>query len=95
MALELEEKIMSKIGLGMNYRWFNGSGSCRYLANNAVELLPSALSEEGLTLSNAWKSRCEEALSKDLREGGIYSLTSTWQACSNAIRDAMERGGKI
>jgi len=41
MSLPLEDTIMEVIGLGMEYNWYNGSGSCGYIRREAVRLLRS------------------------------------------------------
>jgi len=96
MAVELEEKVMREIGLGNHYGWFNGSGSCAHIARNAVDKLASAMKENGLSLSKKWEKHCRKANQVDQFDGGNYSLTNTWIACSYAIEDGIYRseGGK-
>ncbi len=91
MAVELEQEIMANIGLGNNYRWFNGSGSCFFIAKNAIDKLSGAMKKKGLSLSSAWEKHCREALRVDQFDGGNYSLTNTWIACSYAIQDGIYR----
>ena len=43
MAVQLEQEIMMAIGLGNHYSWYNGSGSCGYIAREAIGLLPKAI----------------------------------------------------
>lgn len=91
MAVELEEMIMAEIGLGSNYRWFNGSGSCGYIRRNAVDELPKVAKKHGLTIAPSWLNHCREADEVDQVDGEQYSLTNTWIACSYAIQDAIYR----
>jgi hypothetical protein len=89
--LEIEEKIMDRIGLGMNYRWFNGSGSCEYIRDQAIDRLVNVMSEYELYPSKEWLDACKEASLADMIDGGKYTLTNTWVAISNTLRDASER----
>ena len=91
MAMELEQTIMNKIGLGANYRWFNGSGSCGGKRRNAVEKLSSAAKEHELSISAKWLDRCRMAIRVDELDGEQYTLTNTWVSCSYAIADAIRR----
>ena len=91
MAVELESKVMEEIGLGQNYRWFNGSGSCRYIRNNAIDKLVSVAQQNGLTISPSWLSHCRTANQIDNFGSSEYGLTNVWIACSYAIADAISR----
>ena len=91
MTLEIEEKIMKEIGLGSHYNLLNGSGSCGYIARDAVNNLARALEDNGLTLSQEWAVHCQRAVNVDAFRGNKFSLTNTWVACSYAIQDAVYR----
>ena len=91
MAVELEEKVMQEIGLGQNYRWYNGSGSCGYIRQNAVDKLQSVAQDHDLSISPKWLERCKESTLVDNIDGEQYSLTNVWITCSYAIRDAIYR----
>lgn len=91
MAMELETQIMREIGLGQHYSWFNGSGSCRGIRDNAIAQLSVKCKAHGLTVSPAWMAYCQEASRVDNINGNVYSLTNVWVACSDAIADAIHR----
>lgn len=91
MAVELEETIMREIGLVHHYSWYNGSGSCAYIAREAVDRLGAAMEKHGLTLSPQWLAHCKKALRVDRFGGGEYTLTNTWVTCSYAIQDGIYR----
>jgi hypothetical protein len=91
MAVELEAKIMGKIGLGNHYGWFNGSRSCAGIRRAAISKLPRAAQAEGLTISAAWMARLREADVVDGIDGGEVSLTNVWITASYAIQDAIYR----
>lgn len=90
MAVELEEKVMRKIGLGQHYNWFNGSGSCGYIARNAVDNLLRVAQKNNLVITDVWLAHCRKALRVDGSVGN-FTLTNTWIACSYAIQDAIYR----
>jgi hypothetical protein len=89
MAMELESKIMTEIGLGNHYSWYNGSTSCRSIrieaANKLFNIIQKhhnnneeiAIPEQSLI--NILKIIAEEGDSDE------YSLTNTWQAASYII----------
>lgn len=91
MAVELESKVMEGIGLGQHYSWFNGSGSCRYIRNAAIDKLTQVASENGLTIAPEWTAYCRTASRADECGGSQYRLTNVWIACSYAIQDAIYR----
>lgn len=91
MALPLEQEVMADIGLGQHYSWFNGSGSCQYTRNKAIELLPEKARDKGLQISDKWLAHCKTASLVDQHNAGVYSLTNVWIACSYAIADAIHR----
>lgn len=92
MAHPTEQEIMAAIGLGSHYNWYNGSGSCAWIGRQAVEKLPDALQERGMSLSKEWARVLSKALQADSFDSpGGYSLTNVWVACSYAIQDAMYR----
>jgi hypothetical protein len=88
MALELETKIMQEIGLGMHYRWFNGSGSCEYVRQDASRKLQGAIQkhrgageqivppDQGLMNLMQQSTRWDESR---------YELTVAWQVASYVI----------
>lgn len=82
---------MREIGLGNNYRWYNGSGSCGYIRQNAVAKLPEVLSGHGLEISQDWLDHCRTANQVDQINSKQFGLTNTWVACSYAIADAIHR----
>ena len=93
MALPLEKKIMQEIGLGMNYRYYNGSGSCRFLAKQAADKLPSAIkkhADAGEEIITPHFRLCKMASSFVGFEGSDYELTAAWQACATIIRAHMD-----
>lgn len=89
MALELEQTIMTEIGLHSNYRWFNGSGSCAHIRRQAAERLREAIQRH--------HDAAEEIVPPDERlieevkriarsvDESEYSLTKTWEACSYIV----------
>lgn len=91
MAVELEQTIMAEIGLGNNYRWFNGSGDCGYIRRDAVGNLVEVAKTHGLTISDKWLNHCKTAAQVDQFDSQQYGLTNTWIACSYAIKDAIHR----
>lgn len=90
MALPLESTIMAEIGLGQNYSWFNGSGSCGYIRKKAVKRLSdvtkkhhyAAPKEIALPDEDMLNLLTEVANRGDKSE---YSLTNTWVAASYII----------
>jgi len=88
---QLEDKIMAEIGLGQNYLWYNGSGSCEYIRKEAVASLRQKLEdyqEKGYKIAPT-----SELLVSTLQriansyESSKYSLTNTWQALSYVIAE--------
>lgn len=88
---DFEDRIMREIGLGAEYSWFNGSGSCEYLRTNAVSKLPEALEnarKEGIAVATT-----SDLLLRTLKtiaqsyETSKYSLTNTWQALKYVIAE--------
>ncbi len=91
MALELETEVMRDIGLGNHYNWFNGSGSCRGIRQEAAKKLPEAIKkryEKGESIAEPDGQLCatltQIAQSSDT---GEYSLTKTWEAASYIIAE--------
>ena len=72
MAVELEQTVMREIGLGANYRWFNGSGSCEYIRREAVDKLANVASKYGLLISPEWLCACQAAIAKDNTDGDRF-----------------------
>jgi hypothetical protein len=95
MALPLEEQIMREIGLGNHYNWYNGSGSCEYVRQKAIEQLTQAI--------QSYADAGEEILPPDREliefarqvafhgEESQYSLTKTWEVVSYVIADHIHR----
>jgi hypothetical protein len=89
MSLPLEEKIMAAIGLGMEYNWYNESGSCAYIRRKAVILLKEAIQKEhdaGSEISEPQTqliNYCRDIANNEEKD---YILTKTWQVCSDTIR---------
>ena len=89
MALQLEETIMREIGLGNNYRWFNGSGSCEYIRHDAASKIAGAIKThhdngEEIALPDASLIALVKQVSSH-GDDSRYSLTNTWQAASYVI----------
>jgi len=88
MALELETTIMQEIGLGQNYRWFNGSGSCEYIRRDAMNKLPAAIrkhhdaGEQIAAPNDRLMFLAREAASWDESQ---YVLTKAWEIASYII----------
>lgn len=80
MAVDLEQKVMRQTGLGNHYSWFNGSGSCQYIRDEAIKRLPGAAKENGLDISSAWLAHLRTASQVDNVNSGKYSLTNVWIA---------------
>ena len=91
MAVDLEQKVMRQIGLGQHYSWYNGSGSCQYIRDEAIQRLPDAAKENGLDVSNAWLAHLRTASQVDSVNSGKYGLTNVWISCSYAVQDAIYR----
>ena len=91
MAVELEQTIMQEIGLGNNFRWFNGSESCGYIRQKAVDILSNVAGNHGLSISEEWLQHCRTAIRDDQLDGDQYTLTNTWLACYYAVHDAIYR----
>jgi hypothetical protein len=95
MSLPLEDEIMAEIGLGQHFSWFNGSGSCLYIRQDAANKLGDVLRKyadagkvfepDGAVLGAV---RCVAMCEKT-----DYLLTKTWQACATAIRAHMDAVG--
>ena len=88
MAVQLESQIMSRIGLGNHYNWYNGSDSCRPYRDSAVMKLTDAIQ----AAHDAGEHICppqDDLIKLARRARGLDSvdctLTHTWQACSNVI----------
>lgn len=96
MAMELESQIMAEIGLAQHFNWFNGSGSCAGIRRKAVELLPKVIrkhikAKEKIRVPT---SRMMSLLRNvaDMGDESMYSLTKTWQACSEVIAACIHAG---
>lgn len=95
MALELEVKIMSEIGLGNSYKWYNGSGSCRYIRIEAANKLFDVIQkhhDDGEEIASPENNLIN--IVKRIAESGDsdnYILTKTWQAASYVIAEHIHR----
>ena len=92
MALDLEVEIMAAIGLAQHYNWFNGSGSCRGIRNEAIRRLPNAIraaKRKGAKIVMPPKDLLRMLEEISYQEESDYSLTKTWTALSDAIRTCM------
>ena len=90
MPLPLESTIMAEIGLGANYRWYNGSGSCEYTRKKAARKVASAI--------QAHVNAGDEIAAPNMRlialvgraacelDTNRYTLTKTWQVASDVIQ---------
>ncbi len=87
MADPIEQQVMAAIGFGSHYNWYNGSGSCKGRAREALRLLPMKLEAEEMTLDPQWAAAIQQAIGEDSE----YGLTMAWKACSYAIQDALYR----
>ena len=89
MALELESKIMTEIGLGNHYNWYNGSPSCRYVRTEAVNRLFDIIQRhfdcgEEIAAPNF---NLIETLKRIAAEGDDCDLTKTWEGASYIIAE--------
>lgn len=93
MALELETKIMQEVGLGMHFNWFNGSGSCKYVREEAARNLAKAIEkhhkagEKIVAPDNGLLALMDQATKWDENQ---YILTIAWQVASYVIAAHME-----
>jgi hypothetical protein len=102
MAVELESKIMMGIGLGNHYTWFNGSGSCEYIRKAAARKLPEVIRKYSLEkkdgvfeIAEPDERLCLLLLKvANLSDVSEYSLTRTWTAASDIIREHMCQANK-
>ena len=92
MALELEETIMREIGLGAHYNYSNGSGSCRYIREKAVRVLPEVIAkyhaEDKTAIAEPDQRLCDTlATIAQVSDSSDSSLTKTWEAASYVIAE--------
>lgn len=97
MALELETAIMEEIGLGNHHSWYSGSGSCRFIRQEAAEKLPDIIRKHKLKGDSVAEpdERLCEALKEIAQVGDTseYSLTKTWKAASYVIATHIHQAG--
>ena len=89
MTDSLEDAVMREIGMGSHYTYYNGSGSCQFIREGAVEDLAKAIKNKvKVDIDPEWQKavECQES-----KEDSQYILTKTWVACSYAIQDALYR----
>lgn len=91
MAAELEQTVMTDIGLNRHYSWFNGSRSCRGIRQSAIARLPGTAKIHGLTISPEWMEQLNKADIADQINSGDSGLTNVWVMASYAIQDAIYR----
>lgn len=91
MALELEQEIMDQIGLGANYQWFNGSGSCIYIRQEAAWMIGEKIQEahdSGKPITQPNQKLVDILCQIAIHDAGDkYTLTYTWQAASAIIAE--------
>lgn len=91
MSVPTEDGVMSSIGLGNHYTWFNGSSSCAGIRRAAADKLADALTAAGLTpipgLIDLVKrvADAEDPTAFD----DMCCLTTTWQCAADVIRAHM------
>jgi hypothetical protein len=89
MALPLEQEIMEEIGLGQHYGWFNGSGSCEYIREQAAASVGDAIQRRHIAGEEIMAPDGSlVALGREVAKWGDedrYVLTKTWQALSYII----------
>lgn len=87
MAIELETTIMNEIGLGAHFNWFNGSGSCEHIRNEAAKRLTEVINRyAGKEIAPANSELISIAKEVARTEGSRYTLTKTWEVCSYVIQ---------
>jgi hypothetical protein len=99
MALELEDTIMTEIGLGNHYNWFNGSGSCRYLRIESASRLESTIKKHAdagdkIAQPDNKLINLAIAVAGSLRLDRDYELTRTWEVCSYIIAAHIHEAGR-
>jgi len=89
--MELESKIMAEIGLGNHYSWFNGSGSCGYIREEAAAKLAEIIEKHHKAGDRiAPPDKVLVKLVKDVAERGDENdstLTKTWVVASYIIAE--------
>lgn len=83
MAMQLESEIMSAIGLGNHYNWYNGSGSCAGIARAAARELPAALRARDLEPDQQLVDLVAAVAANEPRDS---TLTRTWQCAADVIQ---------
>ena len=95
MALELETEVMRDIGLDNHYNWFNGSGSCKWVRQEAARKLPDAIrsrSDNGEAIAEPDEKLCAILVKiAEISESSKYFLTNTWEAASDIIAEHMRQ----
>lgn len=91
MAMPLEKTIMSEIGLGQHYNYYNGSGSCEYIRQEAARSLRAAIQKHhdeggGIDAPNGYLISLVGQIARN-DDGDPYVLTNTWIACSYVIAE--------
>ncbi len=91
MALELEKTVMSEIGLGAHYNYYNSSGSCSDVREEAARRLSDAIRkhhQNGESIAEPDERLCATLVEiAKVSDSSRYSLTKTWQAASYIIAE--------
>ena len=91
MALELESVIMKEIGLGQHFNWYNGSGSCRGIRQEAANKVTEVIQkyhDAGESIALPDRDLIETLKQVALfGDTGEYSLTKTWEVASYVIAE--------
>lgn len=88
MALPLETTIMNEIGLGAHFSYYNGSGSCEHIRQQAAQKLASAIQKhhdagEAIVPSDPTLMGIMQRATR--WDPDRYTLTAAWQVASNVI----------
>lgn len=92
MTIEIDQEIMTEIGLGSpsGYQWYNGSGSCGGVRRAAAKALPEALLARGMAPDRGLMNLVAAVAHKGERPPEMvddrYVLTRTYQCISDVIR---------
>jgi len=89
VSVELEATIMRELGLSHDYRWHEGSRSCRGVRRAAAAKLPQALRAHGLRAAPAVMNAVMAVA--EFGDVGDETIRKTWQACATAIQGAIQR----
>lgn len=98
MALPLESEIMRQIGLGQHFNWHNDSGGCGYTAMEAARKLRACIQAQHdadpTSIAAPDMRLCDLADRAAVHDAGErYTLTTTWQVCSDVIQAHIHAAG--